>query len=360
MIIVKTIIKNKLWVSSVLAFIAILIIPFVLSFVQSSSLSMPQGAYVKSGNRIFYNFLEKVKQNNGILVLGTSETGNSLNGNNYHSFLNKDKGFNRSLYSFGGAGRCSNVYFPLILDNPKAFSELEIIYYINPTYWRQGLSKFHSNYFNRYVDSTLVYAVKEKAQRLKVYDQFMKDGVTERNYLPFLITRIIDNFKSFYYHDLDKLFKKNNVVYPVKIDINNHYDKQQIERFKEDINLEYNAFQWFVNTNSAFPIIDTTTTYQYDMLRAFIQLVKEYNINCKFYLGPYNKIYCNKKSPTLKKEYQDVITNIKTILTINDVDFIDGSIFSNTPGTFIDIQHISEYGAYLTALQIKEFYEKNN
>jgi hypothetical protein len=37
---------------------------------------------------------------------------------------------------------------------------------------------------------------------------------------------------------------------------------------------------------------------------------------------------------------------------------IDGTWQGNVPGTFIDVQHISEYGAYLTAQQIKAYYEK--
>lgn len=35
------------------------------------------------------------------------------------------------------------------------------------------------------------------------------------------------------------------------------------------------------------------------------------------------------------------------------MNYIDGSEISTIPGTFLDVQHISTYGAYLTALQIK-------
>jgi len=358
MITVKTIIKNKLWVSATIAFVAILVIPFILSFFNPSYVSMPEGAYIKSGNRIFYNFLENVKQTNGILVLGTSETGNGLNGNNYYSILNRDNGFKKSVYSLGGAGRTANVYFPLILDNPQAFDNLDIIYYINPTYWRIGLNNFSSDYFNRYVDAGIAIAVKNKAQKANIYDKFIKEGAEKKAYFPFLANRIADNFKSFYYYNLIGLLTKNKPTNTVKLDINNYYSKQKIEDFKHKINLDYNATDEFLKKELPFLIIDTNSTYQYEMLLGFIQLTKKYNINCKFYLGPYNEIYCNKKSPKFKKEHQEVIKKIIHLLTTNNVEFIDGSIQSNIPGTFIDVQHISEYGAYLTALQIKEYYEK--
>ena len=360
MLTVKSIITKNLWVSAAITFIAILIIPIGLSFQGSSSITMPKGVYVKKGNRIFYNFLEQLKQEKGILVLGTSETGNQLDGNNYFSILNKDKEFNKPVYAFGGAGRAANVYFPLILDNPKAFENLELIYYINPTYWRNGLNKFSEDYFKRYVDDGLAFSVKNKAQRSAIYNKFIKDGAEIKSYFPFITERITDNFKSFYYHNLTNLIANKIPIKSSKIDIKNFYNDQKLKGFKQKINLEYNVTDEFLKKNSPFPAIDTSSSYQYELLYNFIKLTKQYNINCTFYLGPYNEIYCNQQSPELKKEHQKVVRNIRQLLIKNDAVFIDGSAQSTIPGTFTDIQHISEYGAYLTAIQIKEYYEKNN
>lgn len=338
--------------------IVVIIIPVTLRISPPQSIiEAPKGAYIKDGNRIFYNFLEKVKQTNSLLVLGTSETGNGLNGNNYYSLLNRDSSFNKSVYAFGGAGRCSNVYFPLILDNPEALKKTEIIYYINPTYWRKGLNRFDEGYFNRYVSKALIESVKKKAIEEGVYSKFMK---SEEVLYPAFFVRTLIDFKSLYYYDLNNVFVEKKKTTVCKNNLNTLYNSNDIEAIKNQINLEFNVTEDYLSKNLDFPQIDTSTTYQYDMLETFIHLVKKYNINCTFYLGPYNEIYCMKKNPEYLMEYREVLKKIKTILLSNKVDFIDGSDLSTVSGTFIDVQHISEYGAYLTALQIKKHYEKNN
>jgi hypothetical protein len=193
MLTIKKIVNNRIWISAILALvISLVIIPLTIILINPTPLSMPKGIRIKSGSRLFYNFLEEIKQRDDILVLGTSETGNSLNGNNYYSLLNRDKEFNQSVHVLGGAGRSANIYFPLILDNPKAFKDLNIIYYINPTYWREGLNQFSIAYLNRYIESSLVYHVKDIAKKEEVYDDFMDNGLKDKNNFSFLVNRTIE------------------------------------------------------------------------------------------------------------------------------------------------------------------------
>jgi hypothetical protein len=363
--------------------ISLIIIPLIIISTDITPFTKPKGIHVKSGSRVFYNFLEKIKDKNDILVLGTSETGNNLNGNNYYSLLNKDKEFNKSVYSFGGAGRSANVYFPLILDNPEAFRNLDVIYYINPTYWRKELNKFSKPYFNRYVDSSFAYSVKDLAEKKDIFNDFMNPasntGNIALNNLKFSLNRTIDNFRSLYYNDLNSILTqinstshtKKNITQRItalskhkvsaieKIDIKMVFDSNKINELKQQINLEFNATNHFLEQEADFPSIDTESNYQYEMLTSFIQLCKKYEINCTFYVGPYNEVYCQNKKPSLINEHREVLKNIKQILINNKVDLIDGTSISSVPGTFIDIQHISEYGALLTALQIKKHYEKD-
>lgn len=362
MLTVKNIIKNKIFLPSVfLALIlSLVVIPLIIASLTPISLSLPKGIHIKSGSHLFYNFLENIKQTNDILVLGTSETGNSLNGNNYFSLLNRDTEFNKSVYALGGAGRSANVYFPLILDNPAAFKNLNIIYYINPTYWRNGLNKFNETYANRYIESSLVNYVKEAAKTEDVFDNFMNPGENYNSHVSFLFSRAIDRFKSLYYHDLNLVLSEKEIIPIKKVNLKTIYDSTKITNLKQQIDLEFNVTNEFLRKNSDFPSINTESTYQYDLLFSFIQLCKKNEINCTFYLGPYNEIYCQKKNPELKNEHLIVINSIRDLLINSQVDFIDGSSISSIPGTFMDIQHISEYGAYLTAIQIKEHYEKKN
>jgi hypothetical protein len=359
MLTIKKILNNKIWISGILALlISIFIIPITITQIIPTQFSIPTGSDIRSGNRIFYNFLKTIKQKDNILVLGTSETGNRLNGNNYYSILSRDKRFNKNVYAFGGAGRSANVYFPLILDKPEFFKDLNIIYYINPTYWRKGLNKFNSSYFNRYVDSSLVCHIKDRAKYEKLFENFMDTSLLYKDNFEYLSNRIIDNFKSIYYHDLDLFLARKKTDSKIKRDILSTYDSNKISSLKKKINLEFNSTDDFLKKNSNFPAINSVSNYQYELLLAFIRICKKYEINCTFYLGPYNEIYCQKVNPDLMINHRLVLEKIKKILINNNVEFIDGTKISTIPGTFMDIQHISEYGAFLTALQIKEYYEK--
>ena len=61
-------------------------------------------------------FLQSIKDNNGYLVLGTSESG-SVSGGNYFDFLNADTTLDVRFSVVAGAGRTACTYFPLICGN---------------------------------------------------------------------------------------------------------------------------------------------------------------------------------------------------------------------------------------------------
>ncbi|MBD79833.1 MAG: hypothetical protein CL840_13040 [Crocinitomicaceae bacterium] len=373
---VNKIIKEKLWISSVSAIVLCFVaIPLLLVVLNPVSDEIIEGVYVKSGNRIFVNFLNRIKSENGILVLGTSETGNELNGNNYFDLLNRDAEINRPVYALGGAGRLANVYFPLIIDNPDAFKDLNVLYYINPTYWRFWLNNFNEDYFNRYIDSSVVYRIKDRAIQLGVYKEFMYHANFQKGTLKIKANSLVDDFRSFYYYDLlnlieniekhEKAFPKEQCLVPFLQQPNKSqeyspiYDSLAVIALKGKINPIYNCLDNFLESKTPFPMIDTTSNYQDNLLKVFISLTKEYDINCVFYLGPYNRIYGSQKNPEVLVEYERVVDRIKLLLDQNKVPYIDGTELSDLSGTFMDVQHISEYGAYLTALQIKGYYVQN-
>lgn len=374
--------KYKLWVSSTIAIVvSLIIIPIVLLFIdipeikeyknvyyKTSRIRTPEGIYIKNGDPVFYDYINDVKNTGGIILLGTSETSSWMAGKNYYTLLSHDKDFNKTVFPIAGAGRLANMYFPLILNNPVPFDGLEVIYYINPTYWRKDLCGFNDVYFDRYVGFTLVQNTKDLARERGIYNDYLRLSIPQ--ILSGLSNELGTSYKDLFVVKLNKLLKKEDTVY-IKVKkqkctsmdkyyIEEYYTPEELESERRKINLEYNVTDKYLSENVSFPEIESNSSYQYDLLTAFILLCKEYNIDCKFYLGPYNEIYCRKMNPELLDEYQTTMENIKQLLISQKVDFIDGSSLSNIPGTFIDIQHISEYGAYLTALQIKEYYEKNN
>lgn len=363
MLTVSKIIKNKLWVASALSLvISLIVVPIVMvvmtnaRFEAGAKLTI-KDAHVKEGNRVFYNFLKDVKKTNGVMILGTSETGNSLDGNNYWSFLQKNRTAGKMYYDFGGAGRTCNMYFPLILKNADAFKGLEIIYYINPTYWRKGLNAFNEAYYNRYVGKDLNRSIQEK-DRAVVKDYL---GSVNGEVQP-KIVQYVDDYRSLFYHDLKEWItsssKKELNVVEDAFEFNDVYRQKMYDLVLEKVDTNYNVLHKFLETNTLFPMIDPSD-YQYDQLQAFIDLNKTYGVKCVYYLGPFNEIYCNKMNPENYEEHAEVVKRIQAMLSDNAVNYIDGTYQGSIPGTFLDVQHISEYGAYLTALDIKKYYEAN-
>jgi hypothetical protein len=322
----------------------------------------PNGTYVKNGSRVFYQFLKHVKETKSVIILGTSETGGSMDGRNYWGLLDKDADLNTNFYSFGGAGRCSYVYFPLILNKPKAFENLNLLVYLNPTYWRKGLNNFSIAYYERYVSSTLVNSIGFDTTEA-MYKEFIGPGAPYKSYFKAKSEVVIDDFKSHFYYDLNVNYvdnAKNSKPTNRDFSIENIYAPEELQELKDRIDTSYNASFEYVEKNNLFPIIDTASNFQTEMLKTFIEICKSHNIKVTFYLGPVNEVYCMKRNPELIESHHKVVSLIRGILETNKVSFIDGSEDGRIPGTFKDVQHISQYGAYLTALRIKEYYEKGH
>jgi len=365
---IRKIIREGYWIPALAAGVMVLlVIPLLLIAYnhQNKGRFAPEvhfnGSYVKSSSRVFYDFLDNIKASNGLLVLGTSETNITLNGNNYWALLNRDSTFSRNISVLAGAGRCSYVYFPAILNNPEHFEELEVLYYVNPTYWRKGLNHYRKDYYTRYVDPTLLPLLKPEGEKLGIYEQFMAQEASRFPNYHNIIDHHIDDFKSYYYHDLDRFFNDRKIIPGATKGSNrleSFYSEEQLLALRNKINPQFNATDDFMDQGHDFPVIDSTSDFQDNMLLAFIKICKQYNIRCTFYLGPFNEIYCRENNPAALAKHQATMVKIKTILENSGLPYIDGSGLSNVPGTFKDMQHISEYGAYLTALQIKEHYEK--
>lgn len=357
MIEVKTIIRSGIWIA---VFVSILLLLLTgissVSILRPQQLEIPNGTYVKEGSRVFYRFLKDVKQENGIVVLGTSETGADMNGNNYWGLLDKDKDLPQRFYSFGGAGRNLYMYFPLILDNPKAFEGLELLIYVNPTYWRKGLNTFKDAYYNRYLGQELIAMTSEKAKNEKLFASFYMLNEVEELPFKLKLSRVVEDFKSFYSYDLQTFLNQNSSF--KKEDLSEYYSSSSLDGLKSQIDSNYNASFEFVKKHAPFPEIDSVSTFQYDVLQAFIDLSKKYNIKCTYYLGPVNEVYCQKMNPQFLPKHQEVVVQLKKVFETNRVNYIDGTYQATLPGTFSDVQHISEYGAALTALDIKRHYEK--
>jgi hypothetical protein len=359
------IIRHHLWIPALGSIIAVILLGVYLSLVSLPQALTVNGLYVREDNRVFHRFINDIKKQNGVLIIGTSETVNGLEGANYWGILNNDKTGTLKYSLMAGAGRDYSILLPLVLNNPRLYKDLKILVYINPTYWRVGLNNFNNEYFERYIGPNVAIGIKEKAKAIGLYEDFIKPaqynavGVdTLEDSFAEKMRREINGLRSLFYYDFNRLIhdKEKIVRYNLDFDLT----EEKITELKNGLNLEYNVLQTYLDTNPTFPAIDLKSSYRYTALYEFIALCKENNIQATFYLGPYNGIFCNKKSPELIPVYEELIQNIKMIISSAHMPLIDGTAQSQIPGTFMDVQHISKYGAFLTAKQIQSYYETSD
>jgi hypothetical protein len=93
----------------------------------------------------------------------------------------------------------------------------------------------------------------------------------------------------------------------------------------------------------------------------FIKLCKDLGVESTFILGPVNEIFIQKYHPAYLEGYQNTLERIRSILEEENVDYIDLTYLGSTPGSFIDNQHHSSYGAFLIYQEIKTYlHEKDD
>lgn len=331
--------------------ILVLILSMVIKHIPMHQQLTISGTYIRDDSRTFNRFLESIKDNNGVLVIGTSETGNPLDGNNYWHFLNKDKRVKPFFSVLGGAGRCSYIWFPTFIANKDSFSGLTILYFLNPTYWRSDLNKFNEEYYHRYNSLTLV---------KKIYPRVRKSNINEfvEPYLQWStsvgsdekpknkLSLVFDEFRSFYSYDLKNIIGNNKLL--VKSKSYNDYSKSEIELLLSGLNLDYNVSEEYFSDheNQGIPSVDKSSNFQYKALQSFVNLTKSIGIKLVVFVGPYNGILAQKNSPEVIPDYEELLAKIRLLLEKADVPYIDGSDLSFEPGIFIDSQHHSKYGGW--------------
>lgn len=307
-------------------------------------------------------FLKSIKQNNGYLVLGTSES-NSLEGGNYYDFLNADTTLPCKFSVVAGAGRTPCTYFPLIQSNDN-IEDVKILFFINPRYWSDRLACRNAEYFDRYI-SIAEYKWVNRPKNPQV-DNILKanrrfESLTSRvgecGYF------ILDKVRRKYYQDL--VFDLN----PKRFDKSLHYfgGIHTLDEYPNFGEIDSTAYDF--DYNVALPTkahlgtlsVDTTITYRYDELCTMISLCKEHHVDITFVVGPYNWNVFERTCPEVVQNMETVCRNIKQICQQKGIPYIDATDLSTQLGAFNDYQHHSSYGAYLIYQKIKDYVlEKEN
>jgi hypothetical protein len=311
-------------------------------------------------SRELADFILSIKDNEGFLVMGTSET-TSIDQGNYYDFLNRDKTVPGTQFSvLAGAGRTCGLYIPLFLKHREEIKGLKLIYFINPVYWRTDLSEVDLEYWNRYINYAVTNSIQLSEKEEVSYFDPIKVYQNEMNGFRKVMENAEQSIRSLrraYFHRLRyHLFPdtyKNQFSFMSDRHLND-YSNYSLDsnEYVETIDTYYNVLKTFEHKEWFRPI-DETNDYRYRELESFIRLCKDLGIEATFVVGPINQQFIEKYSPTSLAAYLKTSDSIKHVLKLNQVDFIDATDISSVSGAFNDHQHHSTYGGYLIYKKIK-------
>ena len=318
---------------------------------------------LRDNNSLYTDFLLKsIKDNDGYLVLGTSET-NELPTGNYFDFLNADTSLHATFSVIGGAGRTACTYFPLLQSNENV-QNLKVIYFVNPAYWCNKLASSNADYFHRYVSITEY--KKSNNPKNQDIDRILKANLRNVRWLDRVaepMARVSDRIRRKYYQDLvftlDFTQFYETLIWP---DIRNITRKAQQHNPPDS-----NRYNYSLNVSRKFDVNSyelrphPEEQYRYDELRTMVRLCKERGVDIVFVVGPYNHVAFEKVHPEELAKMQQVPKNIISLLEEEHANYINCSDLSTVPGAFEDWQHPNSYGAYLIYQKIRDYVlEKEN
>ncbi|HPE40791.1 MAG TPA: D-alanyl-lipoteichoic acid biosynthesis protein DltD [Bacteroidales bacterium] len=313
------------------------------------------------------DFFISIKKNRGYLVMGTSETV-SMEEGNYHDFLNEDPDLKDTKFSvLAGAGRTCGTYIPLFLHHAEDLDSLQLIYFINPAYWRTNLCEMNLKYWNRYTQyqicRKLTVSESDQKQIFQPVNHYMdklsffQKGIAFGEY-------VVRDIRRNYFCDL------RNLLFPSKYGQQFQFITDTLSDYRscskygsidtELIDTVWNVLKTFQHKEWYQPM-NETDTYRDMELTSIIQLCKKLGIKATFVIGPYNERFIQQYNPESLAGHQRVVQKIKQLLIDQNVPYIDATELSPVAGAFVDHQHYSSYGAYrIYQLMKQKLYEEKN
>ena len=325
------------------------------------------GIDVKENTIKFKAFLNGIKENDGVLIIGTSETA-AFKEANYRTLLNRYFSTKKKFSYLAGAGRVDYIYFPTFLNNRSEVENLEVLYFINPTYWRAGLNEFSPEYYERYNSQSEVERVKPELEKRGIYSGFVPSQIdsSKLSDFEFSVATAIKRLRLFYLpffqwvhsHTASDLIPSESTLCTESFE-GKFTDTTWYDALKLEVDTITNSTDKYgFKADNEFYSIDTGD-FQYRALIGFISLCRDMNVRLTCLIGPYNNIYCKRTNPEYIGDYEEVIRKIGDLLEREKVDYIDARDISYMQYSFNDKQHHSKYAAWLLAERIANYYEKN-
>jgi hypothetical protein len=323
--------------------------------------------HAKDDDAFFHLFMNRLRDNNDVLVLGTSESG-FMDSYNYWELLNADTAITTDFGVLYGAGRSCERYIPSMLNHPEIWREQRLLVLVNPVYWREGLSRFNLEYHTRYMNDQEVRNARTKSSRKDDFDLLFGAGAT-RN-----ITAQVNVFNSFLDKKLHRLFYdrirgyigweseeiNHLTVHPQYLSAASRTTPAILTSLRDEILPEFNCTQDFLDQGEyAMNTLILDAPYRNTALDYFIELCRELNINATFVIGPYNQILadaCGQQD--VIEQHEALEEQLRNTFERENMPYIDATELSAIPGSFKDKQHHSKFGGYLLYKCIKDHWDE--
>ncbi len=319
--------------------------------------------HVKNDDAYFHEFMSRLKKNNDVLVLGTSESG-FKDGYNYWELLNADAEIDQQFSILYGAGRSRERYIPSMLNHPEIWQKQKLLVVVNPVYWRESLAKFNEEYHTRYMNDAEIQTARIKSMRKNDFDLLfgggqkgiVKEKMADANHF---IDREIHELYYGRLHDflgLERAEINHFTGHSEYTEVQNLLEPKMLHDLQAKILPDYNCTQEFIDRGDyAMAPLILDANYRNTSLDYFMDLCQQLEIDVTFVVGPYNKILAEKcEQPEIIEQYELLEDQLRTKFKKEGFDFIDATDISEIPSSFIDKQHHSEYGGYLLYKRIKE------
>ncbi|GAB5417707.1 MAG: hypothetical protein Crog4KO_26930 [Crocinitomicaceae bacterium] len=319
--------------------------------------------HVKNDDVYFHEFMKRLKKNDDVLVLGTSESG-FMDSYNYWELLNADAELEEQFGVLYGAGRSCERYIPSMLNNPEIWQKQQLLVIVNPVYWRESLSKFNTEYHARYMNDAELQKARIKSMRKEDFDLLFGGGQKG------IIKEQMANANQFIDREIHELYYgrlhaflglereevkhfTNHLDY---LEVQNRLEPKMLNNLRTEILPDFNCTQEFIDKGdySMLPLI-LDAEYRNTSLDYFMDLCKQLEMDVTFVLGPYNQILAAKcGQPEIIEQHEILEDRLREKFKKEGFECIDATDISEIPGSFIDKQHHSKYGGYLLYKRIKD------
>lgn len=290
------------------------------------------------------HFVRSLRDNGGLLCLGTSET-TTLAGGNWPDFLNADTARAAVL---AGAGRTPGVHLPWLEAVSGELAGLGLVYYLNPVYWNAALGPVDPAYFLRYTTP----------QQLRTAAQHHPALAEAHAALP-LADRLhpspwLRAIRRPWFQDFRWRFLNPSGFDDAFASLATFAGSPPLGP-SPDIDLEKGMLHSFAHADWFSPALPPgEASFRDAELRAFIAACERWEVDLTIILGPPNLSFIRHHAPEAELASHALQTHLRTLLGNSGVHFVDASDLGDRPGVFNDHQHISSYGASLIAGRLRE------